>query len=590
MKRKMLCVSLILIACILALSGTAVADGRDDILVTNYPELLSALDSGERFIIKPADEFLWPDEDTTVAIRSEACLDGDLTIPENVTLELYGDLLQRWSGNTGPVTLSVNGTLHVFQAKLELHGLQVHGTLTLEKNAIVNIGEGVIRETGTLCLADQGIGNPGFHFYSDPEFYHHIAGNAFPEYSAHWTFYEGARFISEGNSRNSAYLSFDTAHLYVGSTYINPPVLLEAVGNLETSFSLTQYTESDLLLNGNWSVRSLEMRGTSALTVHGTAATEYVQLLGPQSDGEEELYASVVVPAGSSLTVSHSVKANNSNNLIQLDGEMTLAGRVQIADVMRFRGTGTLHAVSQYDNGRGQPVFGEISFDDIIADRAAFADSIDPDITITRSWAALDQPSLAHFVKIQTYENQFEDVTPGAWYAESVATAYELGLVKGASATNYNRKGDIKISETIVLACRIHSIYVGDGETFEKVGDEKYYMPYVRYAIDRDIIAEGEYQVYNVAASREQFAAILAHALPEKELAPMNTVADGAIPDVAMTNAHAAEIYMLYRAGVLTGNDSYGTFKPESNIQRSEVAAIIVRMAIPAERRHMELG
>ena len=197
--------------------------------------------------------------------------------------------------------------------------------------------------------------------------------------------------------------------------------------------------------------------------------------------------------------------------------------------------------------------------------------------------------SLDNFVPIQTYENQFLDVTPGAWYYDSVAKAYELGLVKGASDTSYNRKGNIKISETIVLACRIHSIYMDDGETFQQQGSEKYYMPHVRYAIENGIIQEGEYAVYNVPATREQFAAILKKALPEEELQPKNTVQDGAIPDVPMTNAHAAEIYTLYRAGVLTGNDGYGTFHPESNIQRSEVAAIIVRMAVPATRQTVSL-
>ena len=197
---------------------------------------------------------------------------------------------------------------------------------------------------------------------------------------------------------------------------------------------------------------------------------------------------------------------------------------------------------------------------------------------------------LDNFVPVQTYENQFEDVVPGSWYESSVAKAYELGLVKGTSATSYNRKGNIKICDTIVLACRIHSIYVDDGETFQQQSGEKYYMPHVRYAIENGIIQEGEYQVYNVPATREQFAAILAKALPKEELHAMNTVSDGAIPDVAMTDAHAEEIYLLYRAGVLTGSDSYGTFKPDSNIQRSEVAAIIVRMAIPTERKQISLS
>ena len=198
--------------------------------------------------------------------------------------------------------------------------------------------------------------------------------------------------------------------------------------------------------------------------------------------------------------------------------------------------------------------------------------------------------SLACFMPHHSYKNQFQDVISGSWYYSSVAKAYELGLVKGVSATSYNRKGDVKIGETIALACRIHSIYMGDGETFAVAEGEKWYDPYVRYAIENGIISAGEYEVYNVPATREQFAAILAKALPAEELQAINNVPDNAIPDVTMTNPHAEDIYLLYRAGVLKGNDGYGTFTPDNPIQRSEVAAIIVRMAIPAEREEIHLS
>ena len=201
-----------------------------------------------------------------------------------------------------------------------------------------------------------------------------------------------------------------------------------------------------------------------------------------------------------------------------------------------------------------------------------------------------EQGSLDHFVKIQTYEEQFEDVAQGTWYHDDVATAYELGLVKGASPTNYNRKGDIKIGETIALACRIRSIYMADNADFTAAEGEKWYDPYVHYAIVNGIIRAGEYEVYNVPATREQFAAILAKALPVYELNSINNVA--AIPDLPMDpgNEHVQLIYLLYNAGVLTGNDSLGTFTPNAPIKRSEVAAIIVRMAVPAERKSLNLG
>ena len=44
-------------------------------------------------------------------------------------------------------------------------------------------------------------------------------------------------------------------------------------------------------------------------------------------------------------------------------------------------------------------------------------------------------------------------------------------------------------------------------------------------------------------------------------------------------------IYKLYRAGVLNGNDTKGTFAPDKPITRAEVSAIVVRMMDAKERK-----
>ena len=75
-----------------------------------------------------------------------------------------------------------------------------------------------------------------------------------------------------------------------------------------------------------------------------------------------------------------------------------------------------------------------------------------------------------------------------------------------------------------------------------------------------------------------------------KDLRVINAVADNAIPDVKTGAAFAAEIYDFYRAGILTGSDQSGTFRPASSIQRCEVAAILVRMFTEAERVSITLN
>ena len=56
------------------------------------------------------------------------------------------------------------------------------------------------------------------------------------------------------------------------------------------------------------------------------------------------------------------------------------------------------------------------------------------------------------------------------------------------------------------------------------------------------------------------------------------------------TDSYGDEIYTFYRAGILSGSDSAGTFYPESNIRRSEVAAILVRLFDSSARLKLSLS
>ena len=71
---------------------------------------------------------------------------------------------------------------------------------------------------------------------------------------------------------------------------------------------------------------------------------------------------------------------------------------------------------------------------------------------------------------------------------------------------------------------------------------------------------------------------MFANALPDEALEEINLVGDGTISDVPDTHPSAAAIYKLYRAGILTGVNKAHDCRPDSNIQRGEVAAILTRM------------
>ena len=86
---------------------------------------------------------------------------------------------------------------------------------------------------------------------------------------------------------------------------------------------------------------------------------------------------------------------------------------------------------------------------------------------------------------------------------------------------------------------------------------------------------------YNTPATREEFAHILAGALPKEALAqlPGNNIsfADGG------SIVYAGDVDRLCGAGIINGVDVGGLsyFMPSRTVKRSEAAAIITRMVQP---------
>ncbi len=195
--------------------------------------------------------------------------------------------------------------------------------------------------------------------------------------------------------------------------------------------------------------------------------------------------------------------------------------------------------------------------------------------------------SMSNFRAVNTYyDGRFSDVPYSQWYAPYVEVAYEYGLINGKTATTFNPNDNLTIAEAIKLAVCLDSIYT-DGQAFVST-TSPWYRGYVDYALYYGIIT-AEYPNYNAYATRAEFAQILAWALPYYELEAINTIYDGDIPDVYASHPFYEDVYLLYRAGVLTGSDSAGTFKPYSYITRAEVATIVTRMANPDYRQYLSL-
>lgn len=191
------------------------------------------------------------------------------------------------------------------------------------------------------------------------------------------------------------------------------------------------------------------------------------------------------------------------------------------------------------------------------------------------------------FQKVYDYTpGQFTDVPAGAWCAANVQTAYEYGIMGGKTAERFDADGSLTTAQTIVMACRMNSQYYGRTIALDEAPDP-WYQPYLDYAEKNGIV--WQFDNYDTAISRADFAVILHSALPKTALNTISSIETDAIPDVQSSASYADAVYALYRAGVLTGNDTRGTFAPDSSISRGAAAAIISRMVDPSLRKAITL-
>lgn len=186
---------------------------------------------------------------------------------------------------------------------------------------------------------------------------------------------------------------------------------------------------------------------------------------------------------------------------------------------------------------------------------------------------------MSNFIKVREYTGtEFNDVNSTDWFYKYVKECYELGLINGKPGNRYGSQDNASIADVISLAAKIHSIYNEKDIDLTKAGNEKWYMPYLRYAESNNIYCEFDY--YSRHAMRKEIVQILAGCLPEKEWEYINNVTS--IPDVNHTDrisaAQKESIFKFFNSGILAGNNEYGIFYPGLPINRAELSTIISKI------------
>ena len=182
--------------------------------------------------------------------------------------------------------------------------------------------------------------------------------------------------------------------------------------------------------------------------------------------------------------------------------------------------------------------------------------------------------------------NPFVDVPEDAWYHDEVVGAVYTGIINGKSATEFKPDDLLTYAEAIKLAACMSQVYLNGNVTL--TAGTPWYQPYVDYCKINKIIKK-EYD-YNANATRAGYIEIFASALPDSAFEEINNIPNGSILDVKSGATYAHYVYKMYRAGILTGVDALHNCKPDDNIKRSEVAAIISRMMDEGNRVKFDMS
>ncbi len=182
---------------------------------------------------------------------------------------------------------------------------------------------------------------------------------------------------------------------------------------------------------------------------------------------------------------------------------------------------------------------------------------------------------------------QFKDVEISDWFSMYVQAGYEYGLLSGKTGDTFAPFDKLTVGEAVKIAVCLSSIYNTGKADFNE--GSPWYKSYEAYALKKGMLDE-PFKDYATYITREQFAQLIAGALPEEALNAINDVPNGAVPDVLLSDSFGPSVYELYEAGVLAGSDRLGTFRPYGLLSRAEAAAMVARAADAGFRKSLNLS
>ena len=203
--------------------------------------------------------------------------------------------------------------------------------------------------------------------------------------------------------------------------------------------------------------------------------------------------------------------------------------------------------------------------------------------------------SMTNFTPVRAYTGQFSDLTADSIFYDNEDALYAYGLTAGKTDGTFGLGDHVSVGQMVIFAGRVRSLYrTGDAEqgaNAYRADGQSAYEPYLRYLQAEGALGTELDGAYAAAATRAQVAHILANALPEGVVEPINSdlvtqayASRRYITDVTEYTPYFQDILLLYRAGLSQGSGTEAAFYPDQPITRGAAAAMLTRMVDPSLR------
>ena len=176
----------------------------------------------------------------------------------------------------------------------------------------------------------------------------------------------------------------------------------------------------------------------------------------------------------------------------------------------------------------------------------------------------------------------------GVWCEDAVQTVCQTGLMQGRSDGSFNPSGALTGAHIVTICARLYDLLTGgDGVLPEPADGQSWYEPAYAsltsaFGLD-DSQAEALMDAYRPGQSpalRRNLVLLLGWTLQAADISLPAINQITMVPDCIEPT-----ILSFYNAGVLTGSDQYGSFRGGEILNRGQAAAILARLADPAQRQ-----